>query len=162
MKLSTTDLGPKPLPQPLVPARAVRALYKDQRSFLILAAIVAGAGLNKQVDDAFIDALEDHAITPEQIEEVQIDLGRIVILLSAFGVQLLQGDDALVKLTGTYGGQLALMELQKGLIESSADSIPKNLLSIRMIDALLGNIGTDVPGGPKTPSTFDHDDDEAM
>lgn len=163
MKLSTSDLGNNPLPRPLIPARAVRAIYNDRRALCFLAASIVSAKLEKQVGEDFLEAVLRHEITAEDVKEAQEDLGRAFAIASCFGVKLPDLDNSLVNITSLFGGKLAVNELLRGLDKSTAKVVPSELIRIRMIDALLGHIGNDpLEGGPETPSMFDHDDDEAI
>lgn len=151
--MHTTDLDFNPVRDPLVPKMVLRNAFA-KRDFVLAVALLAKASDKEDyMGQKLLDALEDHAITIEEVERLVPVVSYFVGITSIIGGNL-EWKQAVKVLLGEFGGHLGgrgFVQNLRACEDSVSFDVTEQYVQARILNSLFGDWGE--PGDVDEDST---------
>lgn len=142
--MHTTDLQFNPSRDPIVPKMVLRNAFANRDFVLAVAAFVKASEKEEYLGQKLLDALEEHAITSEEVDRLLPTLSYFLGITQMLGGVSIDWQQAVKTLLGEFGGQLGARGFVgnlRAIEEAATFDVTKEYIQARILNSLFGDWG---------------------
>lgn len=142
--MHTTDLKFNPVRDPIVPKLVLRNAFANRDFVLAVATFVKASEKEDYIGQKLLDALEEHAITTEEVDQLLPTISYFLGITQMLGGVTLDWKEAVRTLLAEFGGQLGergFVQNLRAMEDAATYDVTAQHVQARILNGLFGDWG---------------------